>query len=257
MLFNFKLVSYFKVALKIFLSLTALMLIVFSFLNIPTLLPIKQIIFEGNVKHINESEIIKILDDNNFNGMLSVDLQSVRQKILNNNWLKAVQVRKVWPDTLMFSFQEYQPIAKINQQYLLESGKLTVAKQLVLETPLIEITFDESQVNKKTDYLSLLSILKNMQLKLKRQQLEFFEFEIGKNNNWLIQIKNRFSIKLGRKQQQQRIDNFILIYAAIENKKQIESIDLRYSNGLAVKLMESILTNKGFNKKALNEKQNG
>jgi cell division protein FtsQ len=245
LLFNFVMPNFIKTIGKITLTLTVLGCIYLFFISVPILLPIKNISIEGSVNNIDKNELLTLLSKNNFNGMLSVDLEEIRMKVLENRWVKKVQIRKVWPDTLDFKFQEYKPVAKVNEMYLMESGKLIAHDDNESnDSQLMLLSIENIELNESNDYLGLLSMVNKMQSNLNRHKLNIFEFKILKNNNWHIQIEDRFLIKLGRKQQVERVEKLLQVYAAIENKKQIEIIDLRYSNGMAVKLFELNLDKK-------------
>ena len=88
-----------------------------------------------------------------------------------------------------------------------------------------------------------------MQTQLAGHKLNVQILTISENSNWTIDIENKFTIKIGRKQQVERIERFLQVYAAIENKTKIESVDLRYSNGLAVKLVDPKIAESLLNQK--------
>lgn len=202
--------------------------------------PVKKIAIVGENEHIQQTQLAKILATKEFAGMLSIDLRQLRNKVIQLPWIKDVQVRKVWPDTLIFSVEEYQAIAQINQSYLTDEGILIERGSYTTSQPVLQLDIDSAQIGKGTELLTLLEKLQLIQARLAKHRLQVNKIEISESNNWLIQIENKFFIKLGRKKQLERVEKFVQVYAAIENKNELESIDLRYSNGLAVKFADKL-----------------
>lgn len=202
--------------------------------------PIEKIAIVGEVEHLQQSQLARILLAKEFSGMLSVDLQQLRSQVIQLPWIKDVQIRKVWPDTLSFSVEEYQPIAQINQSYLTDEGVLIERGDYITSQPVLILEIDKVQMEKEPDLLYMLEKLQQIRVELAKHHLDIERLKVNESNSWLIQIENKFLIKVGRKQQLARIEKLIQVYAAIENKNELESIDLRYSNGLAVKFANKL-----------------
>ncbi len=202
--------------------------------------PIEKIAIVGEREHLDQTQLAKILLAKEFSGMLSIDLQQLRSKVIQLPWVKDVQIRKVWPDTLRFTVEEYHAIALVNQSYLTDGGQLIERGSYTTKRPVLNLEIDQVQMDRKPNLLVLLDKLQQIQAKLADHQLDISQLRISESNNWLIQVKNKFVIKVGRKQQLERIEKLVLVYRAIENKNELESIDLRYSNGLAVKLADKL-----------------
>ncbi len=197
--------------------------------------PVKQLTVIGSPLHIDKKQIAKLLVDNKLGGMLAIDLDELRRDVLNFPWVKNVMIQKKWPDTLVFNIEEFNPIALINGKYLIETGSLVEEKNKFLSKSLLQLEVVES---KSKDLVKLTSQLELIQTTLKSHQLVIDSLNIDQNDSWSIKIKNKFVLEIGRKKQFQRINRFLQVYAAIENKNRLLSIDLRYSNGLAVQMSQ-------------------
>lgn len=211
----------------------------------PTVMPVKSIVFNGQANHIDKVIIEKLLNNNG--GMFSIDLTILRQSILDIDWIKDVEIRKEWPETLIFTFEEFAPIAKINQQFLLNSGDLVENNTQQIFSNLMAIKLSELANVQAQDLPLLVNQLKDIRNSLSDFKFDIEHFVIDERGSWSIQIKDKFLLTIGRRNQKARIERFLNVYVAIENKEQLETVDLRYDNGLAVKLLN-------INKKL---KQNG
>jgi len=230
--------------MKMILILSVFVGLSFFLLRMPNLWPIEKIAVIGDVKHVTQKQLASILSSEGNAGMLTVDLSDLRHKISQMPWVKNVQIRKSWPDTLSFIFEEYEPIAIVNNSYLTETGNLVEQSGYQHKEHILTLVINESKIGKPLDLLLLVKRMQKIQKSLTSHQLAIENMEISESNSWLIRIENKFLIKIGRKKQLERIENFLQVYAAIENKNKLESIDLRYSNGLAVKLSNEPLESK-------------
>lgn len=216
--------------------------LVWKFLTIwSSILPVDKIALVGKTEHVTQKEIAEILATNEFSGMLSIDMSLLREQLLKMPWVRDVQVRKIWPDTLSFEIKEFQPIAIINQRYLTEKGSLIEESNYIAKSTVLKITIENDLSSVDINFVSLVKQLGEIQTKLANNGMEMKSLNISKSDNWIINLQGKFFIKVGRKQQLQRIENFLKVYAAIEDKNKLESVDLRYSNGFAVKLINDAI----------------
>jgi len=208
------------------------------FAKSPSFWPVKQITTIGKLEHVSQQQLLEILEIEISRGMLTIDLQNIRQKTLQLPWVKSVDVRKDWPDTLTFFLEEFQPIALINEHYLTERGSLIERGTYVYNQPILTLAIENKNFDKEIDLVALVKSIGDLQKKLEDHQLIIEKMTISESNSWLISIENKFVIKAGRRHQVKRIESFLDVYPDLQSKNKLESIDLRYSNGLAVKLLE-------------------
>ncbi len=211
---------------------------------LPEIMPVKKIIINSELNQVNEKQIANIVMKHR-NGMLAIDLKELQKDVIKTPWVKSVNIRKIWPDTLSFDIEEYQAIAKVNKYYLTQVGSLIKSYNKINDDLLIHINIEDMDNRNADSLLSLVDKLQVIKNELQKQQLMIEHLTIAKNDNWSLAIENGFLIKIGRKKQFERINQFVQVYSSIENNNRLESIDLRYSNGLAVKIKEqSFFVNK-------------
>lgn len=234
--------KFLKPGLKVILFVAVISGAAFSFSQLPNLWsglwPIEKIAFTETLKYVDEKQLATLLKSEDMGGMLSIDLQDLREKVLLNPWVKDVGIRKKWPDTLIFHFQEYKPVALVNSEYLLENGHLMKYNDTEILSNIIRIQVEKNSSYQQQGLLELVVKLAKINQRLELHQFNVDQFLVNEGNNWSVEIKNKFLIKVGRKHQLERIERFLKVYAAIENKKSLQSIDLRYSNGFAVKIVQ-------------------
>ena len=114
---------------------------------------------------INIIGINKLYDQN----ILKIDFEIVNKIFENNPFIKYLQIRKIYPDTLRVNFVPSDPIAKIyinnKINYLGDNGKIFRSKTIKNFIPLIK---GENDVEKSLEIIKLLEIspfkLKNIKI---------------------------------------------------------------------------------------------
>jgi len=200
--------------------------------------PVNKIALEGENNHVSHLHLLKLLNTTN-SGMLTIDLDNLRKKSLVNPWIKNIEIKKQWPDTLIFKVDEYLPIGLVNNRYLLENGKLVEIENLNTAKHLLNLNIDRAQFEQVNEPVNLITELETISQDFLSQELVIERFVIDDTNSWSVELANKVIINVGRKYQQKRIERFLQVYAGIEDKRLLQTVDLRYSNGLAIKLIKN------------------
>ncbi len=216
--------------------------------------PVKQIVM---VNKLHEQDIQKLQDlvtEVIDGGFFSLDIEKLRQTIETLAWIDTVSIRKKWPHTLQLDIQEKQvagrwivsdasrrTIKKIKQESW-NKQSLISNKGVVFKTPLTK------KQHKKYNSLAIYSSPHEMSLKglqkcqnisqiLKTVNLTIRSCFQDLRRSWYLKLNNGFEVFLGRLKILQRSKIFVMAYQQILNKyeENIEKIDLRYTNGFAIK----------------------
>ncbi|MDQ7048098.1 MAG: FtsQ-type POTRA domain-containing protein [Enterobacterales bacterium] len=205
--------------------------------------PVKTIAFTESMKHVEKQQIAKVLKQQKVTGLLAIDLRLLQKTILEIAWVKSVRIEKKWPKTLVFSIQEYQPIASVNGRYLMENGDLLLEKIINEKQKLMQL-FYENMEQQPSNWLNLVKAIGSINKQLAKKKLLVNEFIIDKNNSWSARVNHQFILTIGRKHQFERVKRFAKIYSAIEKPDRIRTIDLRYESGVAVDYSDVELSDK-------------
>ncbi len=196
--------------------------------------PVEIIAFNNPAVQVQQSDIAALLKENNMNGMLAVDVLVLREKLLENPWVREVAVKKQWPNRLVIEIQEYDVVAKVNDKFMLENGVLVEGIESAIASMPVTINMGSKNLKQKDLMKHIISRISKIKNSIEESQLAVNDFSINANDSWSLSTSNGIEIKIGRKQHVDRVKRFSSIYAAIENKEQLQTIDLRYSNGVAV-----------------------
>ncbi|WP_444997576.1 cell division protein FtsQ/DivIB [Aliikangiella sp. IMCC44359] len=222
--------------------LLAVTLLLFSFAfvgfqglkSVKHLWPVKKILLQGDIAYLDQSVIVNFVNQLPNKSMLAIDLEEIQNQTKNIDWVKNIEVRKVWPEQLVFTVEEHQPVARVNKYILTQQGT-KIYQQDELEKfeglPKIEIQHDE--LNEQS-YASVWQEFKQVKRQFELLSLELSSLSIDPVKNWHLQFNDGLILNLGRRDRMARVERLVKIFSTIENKNNIKLIDLRYHNGIAV-----------------------
>lgn len=203
-----------------------------------TVWPVKQVLLQGETIYIQDQDIADFVRSQPQQGMLAIELEEMQNAAAQLDWVDKVEIRKVWPEQLVFYVVEHEPVVRIGGKVLTEKGTLISQgnqtqlfeslPQLVLEK---EVGADEYLVKK---YQRVWQEFKQVKNQFDALSLNLISLKIDKVNNWQLEFADGLEMNLGRKDRAQRVERLGKVYSAINNKQHLKSIDLRYHNGLAV-----------------------
>ncbi|HEX7982976.1 cell division protein FtsQ [Duganella sp. 1411] len=167
----------------------------------------------------------------------TTNLDAVRQAFESVPWVRRATVRREWPDQLIVALEEHEALGTWG-----EDGRLLSTKGDVFTANLAEAeedhdlpAFDGPEGSEK-EVLSRYDELRGWfaPLKLVPEALS-----LSSRYAWTVRLNNGMSVALGREQTsttlKERVDRLTGIYPQlVEHLSDIETIDMRYQNGLAL-----------------------
>ena len=200
-------------------------------LSNPSTLPVNKIRVHGAFVNVDEAMLHQAVSSVVAGGYFNVDVERVREVVENLPWVSEASVRRVWPDTLSVSVVEQNPVA-ISKQTGLINAKGEVFKPTAnkLSTPLP--VFDGStKLNKLmlSKYYEMNELLITINRKIAY-------LKIDARHAVELKLDNGLKVVLGREDNMHRLERLMRIYnkVLISRVNDIEVIDLRYTNGMAI-----------------------
>ncbi|MCL4115627.1 UNVERIFIED_CONTAM: hypothetical protein GTU68_056378 [Idotea baltica] len=194
--------------------------------------PITKITLKGDTRYINESKVQSKLHEFSTAHFFSIDLPGMQTALENMPWIETAEVRRVWPNELQIKLKEQLPIARWGKNRLLNSGGEAFAKQDALHdyTKLPQLYGGaKSQQKVLHQYQVLTQMLRPLGFSIAR-------LDLRERGSWFVLTEKGIHLRLGRDHLVRKIRRLRIIYNK-ELKSQIDSIksiDLRYTNGIAI-----------------------
>lgn len=185
------------------------------------------------------------------------DVDIIQQEVMRLSWIKQVSVRKQWPDKLVVNVVEFQPQFFWNDVFLLDSDGIVFSLPLErINNHLFPLLYGPEGKEKSTldMYQRLNGLLTNRTMNNKLD-LVIAAISTDERYSWQVMVKQPCAndslddivacaqyettkVILGREDLDERFKRFIELYPEIQAQtapqERITTIDLRYSNGIAV-----------------------
>ena len=202
-----------------------------SWMNNPTTLAIKQVRIEGDLKHLSEAELIASVGSMVSTGYFGINKEALIEKINGLPWVERSQVRSVWPDTLVLTISEHNSYAFWNDTSVISDKGIIFSPSFLPDLDLASLKGDKT----RSDYI--LSQLKVVNKLLAVQKLALVDMSMAKHGSWEAKMSNGVALKIGHQKPSEIAVKGILTLTSIDEKilERVESIDLRYPNGMSVK----------------------
>lgn len=189
--------------------------------------PIDEVeIISTTSNHSNE-QLNGIINSLQGSDLLTLDLNILKNKILTDGWIKDVEIKKSFPSKLQIVIIPQEPIAIYNLQILMKDGSILEAKILPEDLAIIV-----DNTHKPLESLNTLILCKEMLMKidLDIRKLEIHDSLVKIYTPSTVLISDRVNIEINL---QRLIASFVNLQRLFD--KDIKSIDMRYSNGFAIK----------------------
>ena len=196
-----------------------------------------ETIAQDDLRHVNHLTLRNSALGRIKGNFFTTNLDAVRQAFESVPWVRRATVRREWPDQLIVALEEHEVLGTWG-----EDGRLLSTKGDVFTANLAEAEedhtlpeFDGPEGSEK-EVLSRYDELRGWfaPLKLVPEALS-----LSSRYAWTVKLSNGMSVALGREQTsttlKERVDRLTGIYPQlVEHLQNIDTIDMRYQNGLAL-----------------------
>ena len=198
-------------------------------------------IYDVELKHVSaltlRSGVIGKFKGNFF----TTNLEQVRTAFESVPWVRRATVRREWPDQLIVSIEEHEPLGTWG-----EDGRLLSVKGDVFTANLAEAeedhllpAFDGPEGSEK----DVLARFGQLRAWFAPVALVPESLSLSSRYAWTVKLDNGMQVALGREQEhdgnrdtlRERVQRLVKVYPQLAARvPDIETIDMRYQNGLAL-----------------------
>ena len=225
-------------AVLVLLSLIVMGIYGFVFLSQPDTLPIKHIELVGDFKQLSSSRLEAVINSRINSGFFAVDVAAIRKGLLQEAWVEEVVVNRSWPDSLRIFIKERVAVARWGEQGLLnidaeyfQPTKASIPQDL----PIL--------IGPEGSYELLLYKYNELAGVLSQVDLQVVGLTLNQRRAWSFKLVQGITVVIGRGDYEHRVKRFVdvVIHAMANRLDEINEIDMRYTNGFAVRWKEKDL----------------
>ena len=200
-------------------------------LSNPDTLPIKQVRIEGDFTNLSPVDLQLLVTDKVRGGFFNLDVDAVRLALLGEPWVSEVIVKRIWPDALRVIVIEQIPVVRWGDSGLLNpAGEYFSPESGTIpdELPLLSGPEDSEQ--------NLLNRFNSMQEQVQSIGFNIASLFLDNRRAWSFHFKNGIKVILGRRDFEERFNRVLTLIPITTSGRidQIESIDMRYTNGFSI-----------------------
>jgi len=223
----------FIIILSFFIGPLFIVLMISHWIQNPENLMIKSVEIQGNLKYLDRATLQPIIAPFVKTNLYLLDKKGLEEEIEFNHWVYSASLTSMWPDTLIIKIYEQHPIAfwGDNEGMINEFGEVIDVnlpqKRNLL--PTLYSPFDKGR-EMVENYVKIRKWMNDL-------PVDIIKFTEDKRGSWLLKLSNGIKVKVGRKEHKRRLRRFIVGYnnQLAGQVKKIDTVDLRYTNGFAVK----------------------
>lgn len=198
--------------------------------------PIKAVQVSGEFNYLGQHQVKQLINQTIDSSFVRENLDRMREQLEESPWVDAVILRRQWPDTLHVTIVEQRPIARWRDDgFVNHRGDIVSLKDAQLLQHLPKLDGENQQAQAVMKQYQLLSQL------FSEQGLKLIELNHNPVGGWHLYLDNGWQITAGRTAVVKKVQQFVrlLQQGKIQSVAAIESVDLRYENGLAIRWQEA------------------
>lgn len=201
-----------------------------SQINISRYFPIKTVHVYG-LQHVDQTEVQNLLMPLVNHGFFSINVESIKDRLLQMPWVATIFVRRTWPDQVDVTIIEKNAVARWNDESLLsDGGELFSPNQNTYPAHLPLFKGPAGKQMMMLDYFNQMNRL------FEPLHAKISYLELTPYLSWKLVLDNQITLQVGHKDILTRLGHFVKVYPKIVGARatDVDYIDLRYPNGIAV-----------------------
>lgn len=196
----------------------------------PEQLPVRVVTVDGDLRRLSPQRLQETVVDHIHGGILTQDLAELKAAVEAMPWVRSASLRRHWPDRLELTVEERLAFARWGADGLVTVDGVVFRPEdgdfpggLVLLSAMDEQAPD------------VVARFQEWGSKLGALDLGIEELSFDARGAWTLRCGAGFTLALGTTQVEERIARFIRAYRKLAAAGKPSLVDMRYSNGLAIR----------------------
>ena len=197
--------------------------------------PIASITIKGEFNYVSQGEVETLVRGMIGSSFIGENISDIKQSLEGMPWIDSVDLVRQWPDTLEVVVREQAPIARWG-----ENGFVNVRGEIIIVDKSNSLSRFSTLTGQEKDAGLIMQQYSLLASTLQAYNMSIDALEKNHRGVWRLQLKNGWKIIIGRSDVYKKIQRltYLLDIKKLSAQMKIESIDLRYQNGLAISWVE-------------------
>lgn len=202
-------------------------------LTAPGALPIREIKVAGQFQQLRPEVIRSLVQQAIDGGFFSVDVNAIRQRLLREPWVKQAAIQRIWPAGLQVTIVEQDPQARWGADSLLNGDGVVFRPAMITEQGMPQVRLS-GPPGSETEVLAMYRAMSRLLVDL---GVTVAALNLSQRGSWSAVTGDGKTLVLGRNAVEQRMRRLMAALRAglAGDWPAIASVDLRYTNGFAVR----------------------
>ncbi len=213
------------------LLITGLLVLTMSRLMDPATLPIRHVSVSGEFINLSPPSLEVRAGKVVRGGFFNVNVDTIKDVLLEEPWVSSVSVRRIWPDTLMVDIREQTAVVQWGDDGLLNPQAMIFHPDpATFPDGLPVVHGPENSYRAVLDtYLLIRDLLP--------EELAISELKLSERRSWELQFVSGTILRLGKTDIRNRLERFMAFFSVEEVSEpgHVQYIDMRYTNGFAIR----------------------
>lgn len=219
------------------LLFTTLGLLVADQLYRPDTFVIDQLKIKGKFRYLDPADVERVVKANELGNFFTVDLQEIKRQSEELPWVQRADVRREWPNTLLISLEEQQPVMRwTDNKWVNIYGEVVELPAQKAFNPRISLS------GNPRDAKLMMQRAIEWEQQLQSNGLQLIGLTLSDSHAFRLRIRQAsgldpFELLLGRRDVESRLTRFLQLYQSQLRTAGIalQRVDARYPDGLAIK----------------------
>lgn len=207
---------------------------------------LRTIKVEGELKQVQRADVVNALQGQLTGTFFSMDIEAVRSLFESIPWVRRAEVRRLWPDRLEVRMEEHVALARWGQP---EDGRLVNTFGEVFKAALpdmapagegkTDLPQFSGPAGSAADVTRSYALFRDMLAPIGLQPRAVM---LSPRYSWQLRLSNGMTAQLGRSSDKERVADrlarFVSVYpqTLAPLSRRLDYVDLRYANGLALRV---------------------
>lgn len=197
---------------------------------------LRTLLIEGDTEHISQPAVRANVLDRLHGNFFTVDLDGARAAFEQIPWVRRASVRRVWPNALAVTLEEYKPLGTWgSDQFVSVDGEVFTANQAEAGA---DLPVFAGPLGSERDVVAR---YRDFEKWFEPLGMKPDEVALSPRYAWTVKLTNGMQVELGRERNKDtlanRVRRLVVAWPMVTQRwgQDIEYVDLRYPNGFAIR----------------------